>query len=60
MTPIVGNIPTISEKVICCFDIVNSGRPIFTRFVIPRDEKSAWDSGTWDSNSRQRSMVGGQ
>ena len=48
MTSKVGNIPTISEKVTCCFDTVNFGRPIFTGFVMPRDEKKCvgqWDTG---------------
>ena len=56
MTPKVGNIPTISEKVICSFDTGNSGRPIFTGFVMPRGEKKCvgqWDTGQFGTVNGQ-------
>jgi hypothetical protein len=44
----IGNIPTISEKVIWCFDTRNPEVPIFTGLVVPKDEKKCvgqWDMG---------------
>jgi hypothetical protein len=53
-----GNIPTISEKVIWCFDVANAGRPIFTGLVVPKDEKKC--VGQWDMGQRQWSVPSDQ
>jgi hypothetical protein len=59
----IGNIPTISEKVIWCFDTRNPEVPIFTGLVVPKDEKKCvgqWDMGHFPSDRRQLACMSGR